>query len=142
VHHHGPVASSPRHRVIHAGPSPWSQSMARGPTPHIFPLENNSKPNNPHDFAESPLYLFNIKSWPATFRTKPQKFKNNYRLTLATFQKLQIGLCNFLSPYLCNRNYDFIDSHAKMLRVTSSFILCIHLTLVHGIYFLLMFALH
>jgi hypothetical protein len=35
---------------------------------------------------------------------------------------------NFFSPYLCNRNSKLSDSLAKILRITSSFFLCIHIT--------------
>jgi hypothetical protein len=43
-------------------------------------------------------------------------------------QKFQIGPYNFFSTYLCNRNSDFGDSCATIFRITSYFILCIHLT--------------
>jgi hypothetical protein len=56
----------------------------------------------------------------------PWSLKTNSRYTPSHYQKLQIGPYNFLSPYLCNRNSDFGDSCAKILRITSSFILCIH----------------
>jgi hypothetical protein len=52
--------------------------------------------------------------------------KNNSKYSASHFQKLQIGPYNFFLPYLRNRNSDFGDSCAKILRITFSFILYIH----------------
>jgi hypothetical protein len=121
--HRAPVASSPRHRVVHGGPRTRSQSISRGPSPHVFLLENNSKLNNPRHFAERPLYLLNIKPWSATFRTEPQKFENNSRLTLATFQKLQIGPCNFFCHIFATLTP--ISSYAFIEHMFVAFIYCL-----------------
>jgi hypothetical protein len=61
-------------------------------------------------------------------------FENNSGYSPSHFQKLQIGSYNFFLPYLCNSNSKSSDSCAKILRITSSFILCIHLIYVHCIY--------
>jgi hypothetical protein len=67
------------------------------------------------------------------FQEDPRIFKNNSRYTPSLYQKLQIDPYNFLLPYLGNRNSNFSDSCAKILRINSFFILCIHLTHVYCI---------
>jgi hypothetical protein len=78
------------------------------------------------------VFLYN-QAAVDNFLEDPQIFANNSRYTPSHYQKLQISPYNFLSSYLCNRNSDFGDSCAKILRIISSFILCIHLTHVCSI---------
>jgi hypothetical protein len=93
----------------------------------IFPLKNKPQPKIQSSFAKIPLSFFVIKPQSTNFQEDPLIFKNNSRYSHSHFQKLQIGSYNFFLPYLRNNNSDFSDSCAKILRISSSFILCIHL---------------
>jgi hypothetical protein len=101
---------------------------------HLFPLETNSKTRKFLPLYKEALYLFDINPQSTDFQEAPQIFKNNSLYSPSHFQNLQIGPYNFFSPYLCNRNSKSSDSCGKILRITSSFILCIHLIYVHCIY--------
>jgi hypothetical protein len=107
-------------------PRRWSTS--HGPSPCHFLLENNSKFEYSSHFSFRPLPFSIINPWSTYLQEAPQIFKNNSRYTPSHFKKFQIGPYNFFSPYLCNRNSKFSDSFSKILRSTSYFILCIHLT--------------
>jgi hypothetical protein len=48
------------------------------------------------------------------------------QMKVTALGEILVGPYNFFSPYLHNRNSDFGDSCTKILRITSSFILCIH----------------
>jgi hypothetical protein len=107
-------------------PQLWSTS--HGPSPSHFLLENNSKIKYSSHFSYRPLPFSIIIPQSTYLLEAPRIFENNSRYTHSHIQKLQIGPHNFFSPYLCNRNSKFSDSFTKILRTTSSFILCIHLT--------------
>jgi hypothetical protein len=103
---------------------PWTESTIISYCKIIPKLEN------PHHLANNPLPLFIINPQSTHSQEAPRIFKNNSKYTPSHFQKLQISPYNFLSPYLRNRSSDFGDSCAKILRITSPFIICIHLTRV------------
>jgi hypothetical protein len=103
---------------VHRGPCPmlvhelWTESTV------IFYWKINSKINYPEKFAKRPLSFFVIKPQPTKILRRPLVFEIFPKMPLATFQKFQIGPYNFFSIYLCNRNSDFGDSCAKILRIT------------------------
>jgi hypothetical protein len=101
---------------------------SQGPSPCDFLFKNKSPAKNASHFANNHLPFYRIKPQSPKFPTKPLVFEIFSKIPLATFQKFQIGPYNFLSPYLCNRNSDFGDYCVKIHRITSSFIICIHLT--------------
>jgi hypothetical protein len=105
--------------VVH---EPWTESTI------ISYCKIIPKPENPHHLTNNPLYLSIIKSQSTFLLNRTLGFKKYSRLALATFQKLQIGPCNIFSSYLCNRNSDFGNSCAKILRIFHSFISCIRNT--------------
>jgi hypothetical protein len=111
---------------MNRAPRRWSTS--HGPSPCHFLLENNSKIEYSSHFLFRPLPFSIINLQSTYLQEAPRIFKNNSRYTASHFKKLQIGPYNFFSPYLCSRNSKFSDSFTKILRITSSFILCIHLT--------------
>jgi hypothetical protein len=102
------------------GPRPVDQAHK------ILHSKINPKINNPGKFGKRPLGFVVIKPQSMNCQEDPLIFKNNSRYSPSHFQKLQIGPYNFFSPYLRNCNSDFGDTCAKILRITSSFILCIH----------------
>jgi hypothetical protein len=101
---------------------PWTQSM------RFFHSKINLKINYPGNFAKRPLGFFVIKPQSLKFPRRPLVFEIFPKIPQATFQKFQIGPYNFFSPYLHNRNSNFGDSYAKILRITSCSILRVHLT--------------
>jgi hypothetical protein len=107
---------------------PWTESTTFSHWT-IIPKHENS-----YHFTKKPLYLFDINPQSTYLREAPRIFKNNSKYSPSHFQKLQIGPNNFFSPYLWNHNSKFSDSYARILRITSSFILCIQLIYVHCIY--------
>jgi hypothetical protein len=129
---HGPERPLSRAPVSHCRRPLWSPWWNHGlATPARFtePWTKSTtfshwkiipKPENSCHFTKKPLYLFDIN---------PQS-----RYSPSHFLKLQIGPYNFFLSYLCNRNSKSSDSCAKIIRITSSFILCIHLIYVHYIY--------
>jgi hypothetical protein len=104
------------------GPRPVDQAHG------ILSSKINLKIIYPRKFARRPLGFFVIKLQSPNFQEDPWFSKIFPNISLATFQKFQIGPYNFFFPYLWNRNSDFGDSLPKILGITSSFILCIHLT--------------
>jgi hypothetical protein len=115
---------------------------------HGGPVSQWSKNQLSWEFCkEAPRFLYNQAAVPK-FAGRPLVFEIFPKIPLATFQKFQIGPYNYFSPYLCNRNSDFGDSCSKILRITSSFILCIYLThvccilLIDGVCFALGNAIH
>jgi hypothetical protein len=125
-----PLVRAPRSTV---DPSRATRSTCCGPGPHvvdlvhrIFHCKINTKINYPRKFAKRPLGCFVIKPQSTKILRRPLVFKIFPKMPVATFQKFQIGPYNFFSPYLRNRNSDFGTSCTKILRITSSFILCIH----------------
>jgi hypothetical protein len=120
------VQSCPRH----LGP-PWTR--AAPPSPHvmdpvhrIFGWNIILKSINPCHFAKRPLFIFNINPQSTNFQGYPRIFENNSRYTPSHFPKITNKSPKFSSPYHCNRNSDFGDSCAKILRIFHSFISCIH----------------
>jgi hypothetical protein len=116
--------------LCHLGPW-WTRVAPPGtravdPIHQIFYGKINLKINYREKFAKRPLGFFVIKQQSMKILRRPLVFKIFPKIPQATFQKLQKGPRNFFSPYLCNRNFDFGDSCAKILRITSYFILCIH----------------
>jgi hypothetical protein len=97
-----------------------------GTTPYDFLFKNKYPTENASHFANNPCLYTESSRIPQKFQEDPWFLKINSNLALATFQKLQRGPHNLFSPYLHNHNSDFDDSCAKILRITSSFILCIH----------------
>jgi hypothetical protein len=61
---------------------PWS--MNHGPSPRLFPLENNSKPNIPCLFAKRPLILSNINPQSTKILRRPLVFETFLKRPLAT----------------------------------------------------------
>jgi hypothetical protein len=94
----------------------------------IFRWKMKPKSRNPCHIAKRPLFLFNINPQSTNFKGHPRIFENNCRYTPSHNQKLQMGHYKLLSPYICIHNSYFGYSCTKILRITSSFILCIHLT--------------
>jgi hypothetical protein len=103
---------------------PWTESTTFSHW-KIIPKHENSC-----HFTKKPLYLFKINPQSTDFQEAPWIFENNSRYSPSHFKKLQIGPYNFFTPYLCNRNSKSSDSYTKILRITSYFILCIHLIYV------------
>jgi hypothetical protein len=101
---------------------------------HLFPLENNSKTQKSLPLYKEALYLFDINPQSTYLQEAPRIFKNNSKYSPSHFQKLQIGPYNFFLSYLCNSDSKSSDSCVKILRITSSFILCIHLIYVRCLY--------
>jgi hypothetical protein len=123
--------------------SPWWNGGPATPARSTHPWTESTtfshwkiipKPKKSCHFTKKPLYFFDINPRSTYLQEAPQIFENNSIYSPSHFQKLQIGPYNFFSPYLCNRNSKSNDSCAKILRITSCFILCIHLIYVHCIY--------
>jgi hypothetical protein len=91
----------------------------------IFP-----KPIMLATFEMNPLYLSNIKPQSTVLLSDPRNSKIIPYISVATFYKLLMGLYTFFSSYLCNRDSKSSDSCAKILRITSYFILYILLIYV------------
>jgi hypothetical protein len=100
---------------------PWTESTI------ISYCKIIPKSENPHHLANNPLAFSIINPQSTHSQEAPRIFKNNFKYTPSHIQKLQICPHNLLSPYLRNRSSDFNDSCTKILRITSHFILCIHL---------------
>jgi hypothetical protein len=116
--------------VVHRGPVSPVVHRAMDWVHDHFLSENNLKIQYSRYFSFRPLPFPIINPQSTQLHKAPWMFKNNYRYTPSHFQKLQIGPYNVFSPYLWNHNSKFSDSFAKILRITSSFFLCIHITLV------------
>jgi hypothetical protein len=76
-------------------------------------------------FVKRPLDFFVIKQQPPNFQEEPWFSKIILDIPLPEITNRS---SKFISPYLCNRNSDFGDFCAKILKITTSFILYIHLT--------------
>jgi hypothetical protein len=83
---------------------------------------------NPHHFANTPMYLSKIKSQSTKFVNGTLESENISRFSPNHFPEIINRSLKFFSPYLYNRNFDFSDSRAKFLRITSSFLPCIYNT--------------
>jgi hypothetical protein len=102
----------------------WTQAAPPGPCTvdpidRIFRWKINLKSRNRCHFANKSK---------TNIQGDPRILENNSRYAPSHYQKLQIAPHNFVLPYLCHRNSDFGDYCAKILRITSSFILYVHLT--------------
>jgi hypothetical protein len=100
----------------------------------LSPLESSSIRRLQTGSIQAPPVSGAFKPAVHKFPQRLVVFENISRYTPSHFQKLQIGPYNFFSPYLCNRNSKSSDSCAKILRITSSFILWIHFMYVCCIY--------
>jgi hypothetical protein len=132
---------------VHGGPSASGRFTTRGPGPHLYPLENNSKINISGNFAKKLPCFFEInprssfcrfctlaplffRNQPAIrdFSVRPRNWKNIYKKVPSLRKILKNSSKNFKNSYLFNHNSKSSDSCAKILRITSSFFLCIHIT--------------
>jgi hypothetical protein len=118
----------------------------RGPGPQIYPLENNSLFGLFRNFAKRSLDLCEINPWsrfcrfysqtPRVFRNKPAVREFSVRSEIRKiFTKRSLAsenpqkyFQNFKNSYLFNHNSKSSDSCVKILRITPSFFLCIHIT--------------
>jgi hypothetical protein len=112
-----PRSTVDRHR-------PWSTNG--GPSLSYFPLKKIPRWKIPADFVVSPSPFYELKPQSMKILRRPLVFKIFPKIPLATFQKLQKNPHNFFPSYLLNGHSDFGNSCAKILRTTSSLILCIH----------------
>jgi hypothetical protein len=78
----------------------------------------------PCHFAKNPLYLSEIKLQSTEIPIRTLELKNIFKNTPSHFLEITNRSLKLFSPYLHNRNSDFGDFCAKILRITSSFILC------------------
>jgi hypothetical protein len=134
VSRHGPERLLGRAPMSHRrGPirdPPWT-SAAHGPrmvdrVHHIFPLKKIPRRKIPTDFAVSPLPFYEIKPQSMKIPRRPLVFKNKIHFSHSHFPEIIKKSPQLLFAISSNRNSDFDDSCAKILRITSSFILCIH----------------
>jgi hypothetical protein len=119
--HRAPVPS------VYTTASSWWTARP-GPSPSCEDLVHRIILGYFIDLAERSLDSWEINTRSRFLHSDAWCLKNNSRYTPSHYQKLQIGPYNFLSPYLCNRNSDFGDSCAKILKITFSFISCNHIT--------------
>jgi hypothetical protein len=122
------VSSSGRQwRLVHGGPEAW-WSTTHGPSSWNSQFKNKSKIQLFWEFCYKAPRFFEINPRSRFCTQTPWIFEINSKFSPSHFQKLQIGPYNFFSPYLCNRNSKFSDSFTRILGITSSFFLCIHIT--------------
>jgi hypothetical protein len=112
---------------VHHGPClMWSELMIL--VHGIFYSKINPQPKIKASFTKSPYFCHKSSHIPPIFQTAPLESKSISRYSPSHFLEIANRSLKFFSPYLCNRNSDFGDSHANILRITSSFISCIHNT--------------
>jgi hypothetical protein len=103
----------------------WSTRHGHG-RPRYFLLKNKSPTQIPHHIPKNPLHLSEIKPRSTEIPTGTLEFKNISKNTPSHFPKITNRSLKLFWPYLHNRNSDFGDSYAKILRITSYFMLYIH----------------
>jgi hypothetical protein len=114
---------SGRHATALSAAQPWS-IVDRV---HVFFLTKIIlKSIIPDSFAKKPLGFSKINPQSLISQLGPWNLKNNSSKVLS-LRKIHKNRRNFEIPYLFN-HYKSSDSCAKIFRITSSLILCIHLT--------------
>jgi hypothetical protein len=101
-------------------------STACGPSPCCFPLKNKSETRKCQPLCKKVHVLIQYQAVVHKIPSRTLVFKNKFQISPSHFPKITNRSLKSSSPYLFNRNSDFDDSHAKILKITSSFILCIH----------------
>jgi hypothetical protein len=103
-------------------------STTCGLSPQTFPIDNNSELWKIHTILQRTPFLYLKSSRSPLFQTDAPKSERISRYSPSQFLEIINKSLKFFSPYLCNRNSDFDNSLGKILRITSSFISCIHNT--------------
>jgi hypothetical protein len=104
------------------------RSTACGPSPPLFSLQNKSEIRKMLAILQKNHVVISYQAAVHQFPNRTPKSKNISKYTPSHFPEITNRSQKFFSPYLCNRNSDFGDSCAKFLRITHSFISCIHNT--------------
>jgi hypothetical protein len=122
-----PVSSQARQwSLVHGGPG-WRGPRTRGLGPRVFLSKTIPRKSNFGHFALRPFDFFKINPQSMNLQSDPGIQKIILKRFLASEKSTKIALKHQNSVSF-NHNSKSSDSFTKILRITSSFTLCIHLT--------------